>query len=53
MHDLHGKTVLVTGGSREIASAEDVANLVVLLASGAARHMAGGTIDLNGASYTH
>lgn len=37
----------------EIGPAEEVANLVVFLASGAARHMTGGSIDINGASYTH
>jgi NAD(P)-dependent dehydrogenase (short-subunit alcohol dehydrogenase family) len=37
----------------EVGPAEEVANLVVFLASGAARHMTGGSIDINGASYTH
>jgi 3-oxoacyl-[acyl-carrier protein] reductase len=32
---------------------EEVANVVAFLASGAARHATGATIDLNGASYVH
>ena len=52
--DEHGDAeILAQTPLREIAPAEEVANLVVFLASGAARHMTGGTIDLNGASYTH
>jgi NAD(P)-dependent dehydrogenase (short-subunit alcohol dehydrogenase family) len=50
----HGDAeILAQTPLREIAPAEEVSNLVVFLASGAARHMTGGTIDLNGASYTH
>ncbi len=50
----HGDAeILAQTPLQEIAPAEEVANLVVFLASGAARHMTGGTIDLNGASYTH
>jgi NAD(P)-dependent dehydrogenase (short-subunit alcohol dehydrogenase family) len=37
----------------EMAPVEEVARLITFLASGAARHMSGGTIDINGASYTH
>jgi NAD(P)-dependent dehydrogenase (short-subunit alcohol dehydrogenase family) len=35
----------------EIAEPEDVANTIVFLASGLARHSTGATFDLNGASY--
>jgi 3-oxoacyl-[acyl-carrier protein] reductase len=35
----------------EMAMPEDVANIVVFLASGLARHATGATIDVNGASY--
>ena len=35
----------------EMARPEDVANVVVFLASGLARHATGATIDVNGASY--
>ena len=35
----------------EMASAEDVANVAVFLATGKARHATGTTIDINGASY--
>ena len=35
----------------EVAEPEDVANTVVFLASGLARHSTGTTIDINGASY--
>ena len=35
----------------EIAEPEDIANTVVFLASGLARHATGTTIDINGASY--
>ncbi len=35
----------------DMASPEDVANVVVFLASGLARHATGATIDVNGASY--
>jgi NAD(P)-dependent dehydrogenase (short-subunit alcohol dehydrogenase family) len=35
----------------EVAEPEDVANMVVFLASGLARHSTGTTIDINGASY--
>jgi len=35
----------------EVAEPEDIANTVVFLASGLARHATGATIDLNGASY--
>lgn len=37
----------------EMASPEDVANVVAFLASGRARHATGATIDVNGASYIH
>lgn len=36
-----------------MADPEDVANVVAFLASGAARHATGTTIDVNGASYVH
>ncbi|WP_027483398.1 SDR family NAD(P)-dependent oxidoreductase [Deinococcus pimensis] len=35
----------------DVAPPEDVANTVVFLASGLARHMTGATLDINGASY--
>jgi 3-oxoacyl-[acyl-carrier protein] reductase len=35
----------------ELASAQDVANVVAFLSSGLARHATGTTIDINGASY--
>jgi len=35
----------------EVAEPEDIANTVVFLASGLAKHATGATIDLNGASY--
>jgi 3-oxoacyl-[acyl-carrier protein] reductase len=35
----------------EVAEPEDIANTVVFLASGLARHATGGTFDINGASY--
>jgi NAD(P)-dependent dehydrogenase (short-subunit alcohol dehydrogenase family) len=35
----------------EVAEPEDIANTVVFLASGLARHATGATIDINGASY--
>jgi NAD(P)-dependent dehydrogenase (short-subunit alcohol dehydrogenase family) len=38
-------------GLGEVARPEDVANVVVFLASGLARHATGTTIDVNGASY--
>jgi 3-oxoacyl-[acyl-carrier protein] reductase len=34
-----------------VAEPEDIANTVVFLASGLAKHATGTTIDLNGASY--
>ncbi|MGE0006480.1 MAG: SDR family NAD(P)-dependent oxidoreductase [Parvibaculaceae bacterium] len=37
----------------EMASSSDIAPIVVFLASGAARHATGATIDINGASYFH
>jgi NAD(P)-dependent dehydrogenase (short-subunit alcohol dehydrogenase family) len=37
----------------EMASPDDVAAVVAFLASGAARHATGATIDINGASYFH
>jgi 3-oxoacyl-[acyl-carrier protein] reductase len=37
----------------EMARPEDIAPLVTFLASGAARHSTGATIDVNGASYFH
>jgi NAD(P)-dependent dehydrogenase (short-subunit alcohol dehydrogenase family) len=40
-------------GLGEVARPEDVANVVVFLASGLARHATGTTIDVNGASYVH
>lgn len=38
-------------GLGEVAQPEDIANVVVFLASGLARHATGTTIDVNGASY--
>jgi NAD(P)-dependent dehydrogenase (short-subunit alcohol dehydrogenase family) len=38
-------------GLGEVAQSEDVANVIVFLASGLARHATGTTIDVNGASY--
>ena len=38
-------------GLGEVAQPQDVANVVVFLASGLARHATGTTIDVNGASY--
>jgi NAD(P)-dependent dehydrogenase (short-subunit alcohol dehydrogenase family) len=38
-------------GLGEVARPEDVANVIVFLASGLARHATGTTIDVNGASY--
>jgi NAD(P)-dependent dehydrogenase (short-subunit alcohol dehydrogenase family) len=38
-------------GLGEVAQPEDVANVIVFLASGLARHATGTTIDVNGASY--
>ena len=35
----------------EIAEPEDIANVIVFLASDLARHVTGATIDVNGASY--
>jgi NAD(P)-dependent dehydrogenase (short-subunit alcohol dehydrogenase family) len=40
-------------GLGEVAQPQDVANIVVFLASGLARHATGTTIDVNGASYVH
>lgn len=37
----------------EMAHPQDVANVIVFLASGLARHATGATIDINGASYFH
>ena len=37
----------------EMAAPEDVANVIVFLASGLARQATGATIDVNGASYFH
>src|SRR5690606_41263608 len=38
-------------GLGEVAQPQDVANVLVFLASGMARHATGTTIDINGASY--
>ncbi|HJZ36638.1 MAG TPA: SDR family oxidoreductase [Solirubrobacterales bacterium] len=38
-------------GLGEVAAPEDLANVIVFLASGRARHATGTTIDVNGASY--
>jgi 3-oxoacyl-[acyl-carrier protein] reductase len=38
-------------GLGEVAQPEDVANVIVFLATGLARHATGTTIDINGASY--
>nr|MBA2469954.1 SDR family oxidoreductase [Chloroflexia bacterium] len=35
----------------EVAMPQDIANVIVFLASGLARHATGTTIDVNGASY--
>jgi NAD(P)-dependent dehydrogenase (short-subunit alcohol dehydrogenase family) len=40
-------------GLGEVAHPGDIANIVVFLASGLARHATGTTIDVNGASYVH
>ena len=40
-------------GLGEVARPQDIANVVVFLASGMARHATGATIDVNGASYVH
>ena len=40
-------------GLGEVARPQDIANVVVFLASGMARHATGATIDINGASYVH
>jgi 3-oxoacyl-[acyl-carrier protein] reductase len=40
-------------GLGEVAGPQDVANIVVFLASGLARHATGATIDVNSASYVH
>ncbi|HEV2127084.1 MAG TPA: SDR family oxidoreductase [Thermomicrobiales bacterium] len=40
-------------GLGEVAQPQDVANVVVFLASGLARHATGATVDVNGASYVH
>jgi NAD(P)-dependent dehydrogenase (short-subunit alcohol dehydrogenase family) len=37
----------------EMAQPEDVAHIIVFLASGIARYATGATIDINGASYFH
>jgi 3-oxoacyl-[acyl-carrier protein] reductase len=37
----------------EIAEPEDIANVVVFLSSGLARHATGSTVHVNGASYVH
>jgi 3-oxoacyl-[acyl-carrier protein] reductase len=37
----------------EMASPDDIANVVAFFASGLARHATGATIDINGASYFH
>jgi 3-oxoacyl-[acyl-carrier protein] reductase len=38
-------------GLGEVAQPEDVANVIVFLATGLAKHATGTTIDINGASY--
>ena len=38
-------------GLGEVADPQDLANVIVFLASGLARHATGTTIDVNGASY--
>jgi NAD(P)-dependent dehydrogenase (short-subunit alcohol dehydrogenase family) len=38
-------------GLGKVAQPEDVANVIVLLASGLVKHATGTTIDINGASY--
>jgi 3-oxoacyl-[acyl-carrier protein] reductase len=40
-------------GLGEVAGPQDLANVIVFLASGLARHATGTTIDVNGASYVH
>lgn len=40
-------------GLGEVAQPQDVANILVFLASGMARHATGTTIDINSASYVH
>lgn len=40
-------------GLGKVAMPQDIANVIVFLASGMARHATGATIDINGASYVH
>ena len=40
-------------GLGEVAQPQDVANILVFLASGMARHATGATVDINSASYVH
>jgi 3-oxoacyl-[acyl-carrier protein] reductase len=40
-------------GLGEVAQPQNIANVLVFLASGMARHATGATIDINGASYVH
>ena len=56
MKRLDGRVVLITGaaaetGLGEVAQPQDIANVILFLATGLAKHATGTTIDINGASY--
>ena len=40
-------------GLGEVAQPQDVANVILFLATSLAKHATGATIDINGASYVH
>ena len=53
-----GYVLVVEGAAKdiplgEVAEPEDIANVVMFLASGLARHATGTTVHVNGASYVH
>jgi 3-oxoacyl-[acyl-carrier protein] reductase len=50
MTDLIGKTALVTGASRRIGRANDVADVITFLASDAARWVSDDSIQAGGGS---
>jgi NAD(P)-dependent dehydrogenase (short-subunit alcohol dehydrogenase family) len=56
MIHIDGHVVLITGaaaerGLGEGAQPQDIANVILFLATGLAKHATGTTIDINGASY--